>query len=278
MLKSVVIKGLSQAQSRSLTLPFRDAVTTGSPIFANKVSGFGPVKADVNMDAYPEMDEEYLQSTRVGGRTIQIQLSLRPRRNLGETVQSLRRSLYKVVPPKTPVRITINDDEMVQTYVDGVVEGLEPTIFEKNTDLVLTIRSASAYLASTTIVKNQTYRLNTLNAVNYAGDAQTPIAVDMTLARTTGSIAFQVNGTTLLQASASFSAGDKVSLITTPRAKVFQRTRGSSKTSLLDSITAGSLDIFFDAATDTMKVITDVGAAGTSDTYLLSYTPKYVGV
>lgn len=277
MLTSAVIKGLSLAQSRSIELPYRDA-PTGTSIFINKVDGLGPVKADITMTSYPDQDEDNYQSSRVGGRTIAFSLSLRPRWNIGETVQSLRRSLYRVVPPKTPVRITLNDDAMVQTYIDGYVESLEPSIFEKKTDMILTIRASSAYLTSTTVVKNQKYTLNKTNPVNYLGDGPTPIAIDMTFARPTGSFSLQLNGSTLLRVDSTFNTGDRVSINTTPRSKSLKRIRSGSTYSLLDSISSGSLDIFIDAATDSLRINTDVGAAGSTDVYLLSYAARYVGV
>lgn len=276
MLKSVVIKGLSLAQNRSITLPFRDL--SQGPYFVSKVGGLEPVKADINSTSYPDMDMDTFQSARVGGRNLTITVALNPRPALGESVQSLRRTLYKILPPKTPVRVTLNDDEMAQTYIDGYVEAVAPSIFDKNTDLTISIVSMNAYLTSTTQIKNQGYKTNTDNNIKYDGDAPAPWQMSLTFVRASSYASFLVNKTELLRVTYAFNVGDVLNINTTPRSKSITRTRSGSTISLLDQITTGALDLYFDAATDQFRVNTSSGSTAGNERFLLTYAAKYVGV
>lgn len=275
MLKSVVIKGLSTAQTRSITLSFTDP---SSSYFIKQVDGLDPVDADISKTSYPGIDKDYFQSARVGGRTPSFQIGLRPNRKKGETVQSLRRGLYRVLPPKTPVRITINDDTMPQTYVDGYVKSVAPTIFSKSPDMVITILSMDAYLTSTTVLKNLIFQTNTVNKLNYLGDAPTPIEFTQTMVRPASYVTIRVNGAALLTVTYPFIAGDIFTFSTAPGGKYARRLRSGANLSILDSISTGSLDLFIDAATDTFAANNNYGTAIASEKFALTYSAKYLGV
>lgn len=274
MLKSVLIKGLSTAQNRSMNLGFRDL---NSSYFVKNVKGLESVDADVQTTAYPDLDEDYLDGTRVGGRTIEITLGLRPRRNLNETVGSLRRALNRVVPPKTPVRLTFTDDEMPQFYVDGVVKSLAPTIFGKSTDIIITVQSTQAYLTSTTQLKGLTFQTNAPSSLGYQGDAPAPFELYHKFVRDGTAVRLRINGASMLQILYSFKTNDVLNISTIPKKKFILLTRGSTTTSLLDVISEGSLDVFFDAATDNIEFETSGNNVISAEKFSVTYSARYIG-
>lgn len=274
MLKSLLIKGLSTAQNRSMSLQFRDL---GSSYFVKNVAGLEPVEADVQETTYPDLDEDYLDGSRVGGRTVEITLGLRPRRNLNETVGSLRRALNRIVPPKTPVRLTFTDDEMPQFYVDGIVKRVTPTIFGKSSDITIVVKSQQAYLTSTTQLKGLTFPTNVPQNLNYVGDAQAPFELTHKFVRAATSVRLRINGTSMLQVTRGFNVGDTLNISTIPKQKRLALTRNGATTSQLDYITQGSLEIFFDAATDTVEFETSAGTALSTEKFSLTYSARYIG-
>ena len=112
------------------------------------VEGLGPAKASVNTVPYGSIDGASFTGSLVEIRNILITVGLNPDWAVW-SMEALRRLLYAYFMPKLPVRLIFNsNDDFPAVEITGYVETVEPTIFSKDVELVISIICPDPYFTA----------------------------------------------------------------------------------------------------------------------------------
>jgi len=272
MITSVKVSGLGAA-TRNAEFPFRQDAPVDSSYYVDSVDGLGPTKADLNMSAYPTQNRNKFNSSRVGGHQVVLNLGYDPDLSAGETVETLRRNLYTIVPPEANVRLTFVDSILGETYIEGHIESAEPDIFSKEPRFVVTFVSEDSYFSK--YIPAPTVATNTYVAMPYTGTAPTQLLnISLTVPSAANVFNLWINNAKMLEFAYNLKANDFVQL---SLGRGYRQAVVNQSASMLDAITLGDLQQEFNAATDSIWIgllngTTPVGAA-----VQLDFVTNYVG-
>jgi len=102
------------------------------------IEGLGPVKAELVSTSYARMDGAQPMSARRGERDILITLGIDPRWGI-QTVEELRRALYRFFMPKMYVDLTFFTDTL-NVVINGQIESMDPVLFTEDPEVTISIR------------------------------------------------------------------------------------------------------------------------------------------
>lgn len=108
------------------------------PFHIRDIVGLGPVKSTVNSRGYGSLDGEFYTGSHVGKRNIVITLGLNPGEGL-LSVEATRRLLYAYWLPKMNTVLRFISDGRPAVQIEGYVESLEPNMFSKDPEIVVSI-------------------------------------------------------------------------------------------------------------------------------------------
>ena len=114
------------------TLPIK-SVSASSHYVIEEITGLDPVKADITSSDYATQDGGFFQSARAGGRNLIFKMAYQPDYVAGKTVETLRREMYSIFPPKGAVFLRFfNSDPLFKTVeIKGWVESFSSPPFAK---------------------------------------------------------------------------------------------------------------------------------------------------
>lgn len=246
----------------------------GDPYIVKDIEGTGPVKATIATAAYANHDGGVFQASRRGMRNVVFKVLYRPDHRSNQSVQTLRRELYSLFPPKGEVRLRFISDDYQPVDIVGTVESHDPVLFTDNPEVqmsILCIDPDFKAIKATTI--NSFNNLPII--VSYFGNASSGFLFEMFVSRSISQVTLR-NG---IQPNIVYNTPlikDDILQISTLRGnKYIRRIRGGVTTSDLNGLASGSLSMGFDAMTKNFYA--DV--AGASDiSYRVTFTPRFVGV
>lgn len=116
-------------------------------IHIRNITGLDPVKASVNTSPLGSVDGSSYAGSSVESRN--IVLTLRPNPDWNDwTYTTLRQLLYQYFMPKRLVKLVLTTDEFPPLQISGIVESVDPNIFSKDPEFVVSIICPDPYFMS----------------------------------------------------------------------------------------------------------------------------------
>lgn len=133
--------------NEELTVTLTEAEPTHG-LIVKEVTGLGS-KASLSFTDYVILDGSINTNARVEKRTIGINFLL----TFAPDIESSRRNVYRYFPIKGKIRLWIGTDYRV-SYIDGIVESIEPGIFAEQEEVNVSIVCEDPFFRSDTPVLN----------------------------------------------------------------------------------------------------------------------------
>lgn len=108
----------------------------GSGVFAEKVDGLEPVKAEITTNSYNELDGDFFIGSRVPKRNIVLHLIMGDR---AHTVSQIRQNLYGYFSPKMFIVLQLDFDDRDSVRIEGYVEDFSGDRFSQDPDAAVSI-------------------------------------------------------------------------------------------------------------------------------------------
>jgi hypothetical protein len=193
-------------------------VTPKNSLLIQKVTGLNPPDRSLFIGDYSQ-DGGLYQGRRVGSRNVVFTIDLNPNPALGETVSSLRESLYKAfIDPQVDgdyLKLLLHNDDNREIYLVGYCEKFESEIFSSDTMCQISMICPDPYLRS-----NQ----DTIHEISsgwvtfpyvYEGTAETGFIVHIYVTTASNAITLQNNGKLMkLNGPSNYGIGDIIVLDT----------------------------------------------------------------
>ena len=145
------------------------------------IQGLDPVKGTVTTAAYGSVDGAAYTGSDVLTRN--IVLTLHPNPDWKDwTFEKLRRLVYLYFMPKLQTRLVFYDDEIPPMSIYGIVESCEANPFAKDVEIQVSIICPDPYFTALnpTVIAAQSSDGTTPTEIQYDGDIETPIVVEVT--------------------------------------------------------------------------------------------------
>lgn len=224
-----------------------------SEYIIKRIDGLGPVAAEVISSPNAIRPGNTFLSARDTQRNIVITFGFNPKKETGNTIESLRRSLSKVFTPKMRVNLTFSDDQLGIYYIDGTVETNEPDIFAKDPEVQISILCDDPYFqkfgaSDVEFVVPPVTVANPDFVLPYESDVPTGFSIefDVAFSTTTFAVLFRQGGVNgyrpQLRIDMDFNAGDRVRISTVKGefAVTYKRGTGTTPVNAMGSF-SGSL-------------------------------------
>jgi len=172
-------------------------VTPKNSLLIQKVTGLNPPDRSLFIGDYSQ-DGGIYQGRRVGSRNVVFTIYLNPNPALGETVSSLRQSLYKAfIDPQVDgdyLKIILHDESTLERYLVGYCEKFESEIFDVETLCQISMICPDPYIRDNhdTILVQPTGWLSF--PYTYEGTAETGFIVRIYITSPTAEITLENNG------------------------------------------------------------------------------------
>ena len=247
------------------------------PYYIKDISGLGPVKAHVTSSNYANMDGGIIHNSRTEMRNIVMTVTYAPYFGQGQTVESLRKELYRHYAPKSRIRLRVNFSEngiSEYVYIQGVVETHEPILFSKDPEVQISIICPKPYFysPSTKVING---RVGKAIPVADLSSVETGFLFELTASSTMRSVRISNGLHRDILFDTDMYEGDKLRISTRPGNKFVERDTGSGFISDLDGITQGDLSMFIDPRIPELMV---TAVASTLQTFKVSIVPMFVGL
>lgn len=173
-----------------------------SGLAVSNIDGLGPAEANISSSDLASSDGAIFNSARLSTRQLVFTLLLVPNEQIDEisNAEKVRRQIYKYFPIKKKATITFKTDEK-EAYVTGYVETCEPTIFDQNTSVDVTVLCLDPHFydisemstkfsgnvaafsfpfsSIDTSIKFGSIITKTYNNIYYSGDSEVGILINM---------------------------------------------------------------------------------------------------
>lgn len=246
------------------------------------IDGLGPVKSEIPTMDSPIDPGGSILSTRDGMRTISMTVGLYPDYQASSTVAELRQQLIGVFTPGNRVELSFNVDGVVY-FIKGVVEMHEPTIFDRDPAVTVSVMCEDPYFtipAEGTVEFTMPTALLPTIVVPYEGTAPTGFIFQFWVTGSSPTIIFQklpaqASAMRFSISDTALNGGDIVAVNTSKGSRGVTRTRSGSSESIIGYLSGGLTD---------MKLTPGLNAfrCTAADTRFLSakfvYQKKYVGL
>lgn len=266
--------------------PIVDQSVKQDAIQIKKITGLGPVLANVNTTGYGSIDGEFLTGTFTPKRNIVITVGLNPDWST-QTLEGLRQVLYSYFMPENQVRLRFTSTHIDQVEIIGVVESCELDMFSQDPEYQISIicpqPNFTAVSATVLTGLTQAFATPVDVPIEYEGSVDSGFVVDITLP--TGGSAFSgevriLNSTPNLKiafiSAVSVSSTVYFSMSSVQNDKYIRSYTlpGGVPTSILGSLLTGSSWITLRKGTNKIQILT--ATAGLH--WALSYYAKYGGL
>lgn len=151
MIRKVTVERID-GKGSVLTLPFNQSQVYR--YILKKISGLGPVKAELNTSKIATKDGIIYNSQRIDFRNLVFDIILRKEKD--STIESSRQSLYGYFPRKVSLKFTFYTDNKT-VYCTGYVESNDPTIFDETSSQSISVICPNPYFYD---IKSNTISLN----------------------------------------------------------------------------------------------------------------------
>lgn len=223
---------------RSLTFAM-----TGSQYLVKKIEGLGPVKSEVAVMDNPVEPGRTFMNARDVSRNIVLTIGFEPDFALGSSVEGLRRAMYAVLPPSTPIELVFTDSVLGEMTIQGYVETHEPNIFAQDPEVQISIICPMPYFKGPNGIVTTSGLNSTTFDITYPGDVPVGFTFDCDITGS-GSKIYLANMPTAnygyVRMDISLASGDHVYFSTVPGNRGATTTRSASTTDRIGYI-AGSL-------------------------------------
>jgi len=195
-------------------------VTPKDSLLLKKVTGLNPPDRNLFIGDYSQ-DGGLYQGRRVGNRNVVFTIDLNPNPALGETVATLRDSLYRAFIDPQPegdhLKILLHDDQDREMYLVGYCEKFEGEVFDVETMCQISMICPDPYLRDNvdTILTNPTGYIQF--PFTYQGSAETGFVVRIYVTAPTDTIILYNNNKTLKLYNSSGFEVDDVIIVNTIR-------------------------------------------------------------
>ena len=256
-----------------VSLPVTNA-NASSPFVVTDIQGVGPVNSTIFTSEYSPLDGGVYQGGRTGLRNIVLTVRYNPNYTEGETVQTLRRRLYELFPPKGKVRLHFVDSEFPETFIDGYVEAHEPAIFSRSPEVQISIVCPDPYFSNKEPAVYQG-RTGTKFMNPYAGSSDSGFHFIMDLGQSIGWYEVDNGKGDILRYERSISAGERSQISTERSNKYVLLLRNGTWINDLQQVVSGTLSMTIGADSEYFNIKVSSGA---SIPYTLTFTEKYIGL
>jgi Phage tail protein len=187
-------------------------VTPKNSLLIQKVTGLNPPDRSLFIGDYSQ-DGGIYQGRRVGSRNIVFTINLNPNPALGETVSSLRESLYKAfIDPQVDgdyLKVVLHDEAGNERYLVGYCEKFESEIFDVETMCQISMICPDPYIRDNTDTIHIQPTGWTSFPYVYQGSAETGFIVRIYVTTQTNKITLNNNDKVMkLEAPSNYGVGD----------------------------------------------------------------------
>jgi Phage tail protein len=195
-------------------------VTPKNSLLIQKVTGLNPPDRSLFIGDYSQ-DGGIYQGRRVGSRNVVFTINLNPNPALGESVSSLRESLYKAfIDPQVDgdyLKLLLRDDADREIYLVGYCEKFESDIFDSTSMCQISMICPDPYLRDNedTILTQPTGWVQV--PFTYQGTAETGFVVRIYVTTPTNYITLHNNGKTMKLDNSTGYEADDIIIINTIR-------------------------------------------------------------
>lgn len=297
MLRSITIQ--NEDEDDLIYIPVNAPQGT-NPYLLKGLDGFGPVDTNIVTSPYSSRPGVHYHQGQTGPRNAVITLGYKPQYASGGSYSSLRKDIYRAVPPGALVRIVVDDTDMPdhgilepdhKVDIWGYVESVDPVYFSDDPQVQISILCTHPYFKTTGWDLQGTSTSTVLELSNSSSTAPMPYKVKLR-APSGGSITsikiYQGRGTDMDPRTLILSWSGTV---TTSQYFIFDTTPGSRGVRTTDRWVEGQSTTFIErmggveeAQFDKVLfkpnerlVMVALGPGNVSE-WVARYTPEYVGV
>lgn len=264
-----------------LSLPILGA-TPKSSLLIRKIEGLNPPDITLFIGDYSR-DGGYYQGRRVGNRNPVLTLDLNPNPALGETIDSLRETLYKAfndpLADADHVKLMFYDDRGRIRYLIGYTEKFDASPFDVETAVQISMICVDPYLrdAAEKVLSNVVGW--TTVPFTYTGTAETGFLATIHIDIDTPALTLDNNGKNLV-VTYDFHIGDTVVINTTrgSRSIMLTPSGGGAAVSVLAGMAPSSDWPQLSSQSNTLKVYGATTASLPASVRELRYRQAYWGV
>jgi hypothetical protein len=273
MLTKVVVDNM---QGHTLTL---DLFSWSNGYILKDVEGLDPVKATIMTSTFAQLDGSQSQGARRDNRNIVITAGLVPDFST-TTVQSLRTSAYSVAMPKTFVKLSFYDDDVLTATIEGQVESCEATPFAKDPEMKISVIcfDPSFSAPTETTVNGNTVSTSTEQTIVYPGSVEVGYLLTLAINRSLSDFTIynrRPNGDiTSIPVTFGFLTSDSCKVSTVAKDKYCTNTRTGVTDSILYAVSTTAKWSPLYPGNNYIRVY----AAGAAIPFTLKYTAKYGGL
>lgn len=209
--------------------------------FVKSVDGLGPAKADIGSTKWALLAGGAINSSSVGFRNIVAYFGFQPNYAANQTVESLRRELYRIANPGDDVRVWLYNDGVAEMWIDGVVESNDPSIFSSEPEIQISIMCSSPFLRKNgidSVVSETGANID----IDYIGSVPWGVELILTAAVNVNYVQIQdrsarydTDERPTVRVAHPISAGEKIRLITNPGTKLAEHRNSSGN--LIERVT-----------------------------------------
>jgi hypothetical protein len=267
-----------------LSLPVLGA-TPKSSLLVQKITGLNPPDITLFIGDYARDGGTY-QGRRVGNRNPVLTLTLNPNPALGETISSLRETLYKAfVDPLVDadfIKLNLIDDLGRVRYLVGYTEKFETEIFDVETAAQISVICPDPYIRDNDVTVLSNEPGWTLVPFTYEGTAETGFEAYIEIATETNYLTLENNGKKMVLTAPSgqpYQPGDVFYINTNRGSRAVTRTpSGGVAASAVAQLDPTSPWLELHSQNNTMKVYGDVPTSVVASITTLVYTNAYWGI
>lgn len=241
------------------------------------IDGLGPVKATLVSSSFAQLPGGQLNSKRREARNIKFQLGLNPDPAAPESYESLRFQLYEFFMSESDVSLRFFTDGGLTVDILGTVETCDPSIFDQEPAMQVSIMCYNPDLFDPTPVQltGDTVSDSTTTPITYDGHIETGVVfvlnVDRTLTDFTLYYTLPSGEIRSMDFSGALESGDTLTISTVPRSKSVTLVRSGISSSMLWAISPQSTWMTLERGVNEFRAY----ATGAAIPYTLDYTKKY---
>lgn len=257
----------------TVNLPIVGASPSDKFILKN-IDGLGPPDFLINIGKSIYQNGIY-QGSRPQPRQIVARVGLNPDYTIGETVESLRETLYSMISAASGVTTFEAWNGLTRVAITiGWVSKCEIVPFAKDPEVQITLDCQDAYMRAPLPIDVDLTGMSTSTLeVDDIGSIHTGFRLDITLTANLSSFRISQDLATYLHVDYAFLSGDHVVFNTIEGQRDIIRTRSGTPISLIDNISSNSewIPLF--------RGVNELTMSSSSFTYNeLTYQPLYLGV
>jgi hypothetical protein len=256
-----------------------------SNYLVKEIDGLGPPDTGLLLGDTASEGSVY-QGRRPRGRRIVMTVGLRPKFRSGVTAGDIRTKLYELLDARTGNPITMllrNEGNTTTLYTaKGYVTRIEPNIFSKDPEVIITFDALSPYLYSPTAVTLAPAAMNM--TITNPGNADVGYYLKFTVNKTLAKMRFYRTAyTATFKIVYDFQVGDIFEMDSTYGVRKVKITRSGTAINLMRYVTTDA-----SVSTDNSKFIElhpginaismESSDSLTATNISVSFTPRYLGV